>query len=187
MRRTLAAAMTIAALTLTLTLTGAGCENPSGRYVQHTSEISECGGFHDWSAPGVKSNTDYCAAEMLHWHYNPETGKLAIADTRAFLNCCGTHSISVREKEGVYVVKETDAPDGMGGRCGCMCVFDFETEFSVEVDAQALLPLRIVRDVTDDSQGEEVLFDGTLDLNQGAGSEVLDDTDIGMWCQPAHY
>ena len=80
----------------------------------------------------------------------------------------------------MYVVAETDAPTSGGGRCDCLCVFDFAlTASDIPVGR---IPLRLTRHVTDEGGAPSVVWEGEIDLGAGSGSVVLDTTDAGMWC-----
>jgi hypothetical protein len=142
-----------------------------------SSDISECGGF---DAAGYKAAGDYCDAELLVWSYDAEAGRAGLIDQRILLNCCGDHSMSATLVDGVYVLEEVDAPEGGSGRCDCMCVFDFGIELEV---GGGLMPVRIVRDVTDEGGEATTVWEGVIDLGAGSGSVVIDDSDIGMWCE----
>jgi hypothetical protein len=142
--------------------------------------ISACGGFQAEDSPG---STDYCAAEMLHWTYASDTQTLKLTDARVLLNCCGNHSFTVEEQNGVYVFTQTDAPDGGGVRCPCMCVFDFVIE--VQGIPAGTIPICINRDVTDRPESSSLVIETDLDLTQGSGSIVIDDTDVDPWCEEA--
>ena len=147
--------------------------------------ISACGGFEAEGSPlfGHPDASDYCAAEVLHWTYESDTQTLKLADARVLLNCCGDHSFTVEEQNGVYVFTETDAPEGGWGRCACMCVFDFIIE--VQGIPAGTIPIRIDRDVTDWPEGSGLVIEADLDLTQGSGSITIDETDVGPWCEEA--
>ncbi len=147
--------------------------------------ISGCGGFQAEGSPlfGNPDASDYCAAEMLHWNYDGQTQTLKLADARILLNCCGDHSFVVEEQDGVYVFTQTDAPEGGWGRCACMCVFDFTIE--VQGVPAGTIPIRINREVTDWPEGSGLVIEADLDLTQGSGSILIDETDVGPWCEEA--
>jgi hypothetical protein len=163
---------------LSTSVAAAACGGGGGPEIAQQQAVSECGGFE--AQLRTTADTGYCDAEVLLWSYDSETSTLSLADNRIFLNCCGEHSMVVTEEEGVYVVTETDAPEFGDARCGCMCVFDFTVEVYDIVD-QAF-DFELVRDVTDSESGPEVVYEGSLDLSEGSGSIVLDETDIGDWC-----
>jgi len=62
-----------------------------------------------------------------------------------------------------------------------MCVYDFEV--TLEQLPAGLLPIKLVRDVTDDNAPAKTIYTGQLDLSKGSGSTTLDPSDAGTWCQ----
>ena len=144
-----------------------------------TSTTSECGGFA--ATTREASTAGYCDAEVLAWSYDADSGSVSLADERMLLNCCGDHSISASLVDGVYVLEEVDAPEGGAGRCDCMCVFDFAIELAGV--GPGSMPIRILRDVTDQGDGQVLVWEGSIDLGLGSGAEIIDDSDIGMWCE----
>lgn len=173
MTRTLSAGAAILALALAACEGGPTFENP----LEQTSAVSECGGF-----PQTRdlADGDYCDAEVLSWQYEEASQTLWLADNRILLNCCGDHSMTISEEQGVYVATERDAPEFDDARCGCMCVFDYTLEANIP---EGTIALRVVRDVTDWPEGSGTVFDDTIDLTQGSGSVILDDVPITDWCQ----
>jgi hypothetical protein len=145
-----------------------------------TDEVSDCGGFpelrppvpHDGPIPG------YCDAERLLWTYDADTAVLDLTNTRIELNCCGVHGMDIELVDGVYVVTEQDDPEPGGGRCDCICVYDFAlTTSGVPAD---VIELRLERLVTD-SGPSRVVWEGVIDLGEGEGEiEVSDEP--SMWC-----
>ena len=103
---------------------------------------------------------------------------LRLQDRRIQLNSCGVREVRLSVVDEVIEVREWDGPDGAGGRCWCTGVFDFV------IDLACLPPgvvrLRLVREVVE--TGTITLFDGQLDLAEGQGSKVLDDSPA-PWCQ----
>jgi hypothetical protein len=160
-----------------------GTGEPEGPLYEDTL-TSECGGLGN--AVQALTSGDYCAAEVLDWAFDAETGELALLHQRTTLNCCGEHSVSAAWDGEQIVVTAVDAPEGMGARCACMCVYDFGlTVLNVPAGAapQALVWRERVTDAeTQEDGGVRVVFDGTLDLGQGAGRVVISDTE-SMWCQ----
>jgi hypothetical protein len=156
---------------------GPGGNNDPGSITQ-AQQISECGGFNKARTLALTESGDYCAAELLNWQYDEAAQKLTLTDARAELNCCGARTMVLEEKEGVYVVTETDGPDNFG-RCTCMCVFDLRLE--AQGIASGVIPIRIVRNVTDSGAAPAVIFEGELDLSAGAGSVVISDAE-SFWC-----
>ena len=142
--------------------------------------ISDCGGFEASGGTIFNPPADYCAAEVLHWLYEPETQTLKLGDARILLNCCGDHSMSMELDGGVYVFTEMDAPEGGWGRCACMCVFDYT--ITVHGMPEELISIRIDRDVTDDQDPLATVFETQLDLTLGSGYAIIDDEPMEMWC-----
>ncbi len=170
----------------TPTSTTTGTSTATG--LEQTPLVSDCGGFIKQTkiAPPTPDPATYCDAERLLWAYDAETGSLGLTDARMLLNCCGEHSIEVTLDEGTYVIAERDAPqivNGMGARCGCMCVFDFGV--SVEGIPSGVLPIRVTLDVTDSAEGVKVVYEGSLDLAAGSGAVTLDATTVEPWCSGA--
>ena len=164
-------------------LVWAGCnETESGGTheptFRHTSAVSDCGGFgevvHD------DSDSTYCESELLRWTYDAATRQLEIDHDRLLLNCCGEHSTELELVDGVYVLTEIDEPEAGGGRCDCMCVFDYSVVVD-DLDADEI-DLAIVLDVTDDAAPVQT-WTGTLDLTLGDGEIVISNEDVGMWCE----
>jgi hypothetical protein len=145
---------------------------------QASYRVSECGGFAELER---SEGAGYCGANRLDWTYDAVAGKLTLADKRVLLNCCGDHSVKVKQENGTYVITEIDAPEQGGGRCLCMCVYDFEV--TIAHAGGGPISIEIERDVTDDSEPAETVFSGQLDLSAGSGSEVLASTDVSLWCE----
>jgi hypothetical protein len=178
--------LALATILGSLLLWGCGAEvekDPGSNPLNATFDVSECGGF----ARAAKADLapGYCDAEVLDWSYDGASGKLSLSDKRVLLNCCGDHSVTVtQDSSGTFVITEIDAPQAQNGgaRCHCMCVYDFDASFSI-YSAGGLVPIKLVRDVTDDNEPPKTVFSGQLNLSAGSGSEVLDTTDVGMWCE----
>ncbi len=150
--------------------------------ITQQSTTSQCGGFAQ-PRDGADEPA-YCEAEVLSWSYDAAQAELHLIDKRMELNCCGEHDMSIVKQGDVYVVTEVDAPevfDGQEARCSCMCVYDFALD--VQGITEQVIRIELVRDVTDDAQGPQILFTGALDLTQGSGFEILDATP-SMWCEP---
>jgi hypothetical protein len=159
--------------------------DPSNPGLTQTPLISECGGFLGQAKvePPAPDPATYCEAERLLWTYDAEAGSLGLTNARIVLNCCGEHSIEVREEDGTYVIAERDAPElveGMEARCNCSCVFDFGV--SVEGIEAGVIDVRIVRDVTDDMESEKVVYEGKIDLSEVQGAITVDPTSADPWC-----
>lgn len=147
-------------------------------------EISECGGFEPRSGSGDSGDYDtpppYCDAEVLYWSYDAARQELSFNNSRVELNCCGDHGVIVTEQGGTITVTEIDEPEGGAGRCNCMCVFDFAA-IAAPV-ALGSVEVELVRHVTDGGQ-PNVVWQGTLDLAEGSGFEVVDTTP-SYFCEP---
>ncbi len=157
--------------------TAVGCKQ--GLALEQQDDTSACGGFAAQTSSTVWAVGDYCDAEMFYWEYDSAAQSLSLANERILLNCCGEHSMTVVEEDGVYVVTERDAPEFSDARCGCMCVFDF----SVDVQGIPLgtIPIRVVRNVTDNEDGPEVVLEESIDLGEGSGAFVIDPIPTD-WC-----
>jgi len=136
------------------------------------ASLSECGGFDLDRLPDNDPRTEYCDHEVLHWRYDLATETLEIIDSRVLLNCCGEHHIEADIVDGVLVVTETDMPEMGGLRCGCMCTFDFS--LTLEGVPAESVELQLVRHVTDDGAGEEVVWQGNVHLALGTGAVIID-------------
>jgi len=157
-----------------------GYSSGPGSITSQSDQVSNCGGFEQQGDALFDAGLPYCDAEVLHWRYDAATGILELADARILLNCCGIHSMQIAEQDGVYVITERDEPEFDNARCACMCVYDFTIEASGI--AEGVIPLRIEREVTDWEEGSGLVWEGELDLSQGSGSVVIDETDVGPWC-----
>ena len=125
---------------------------------------------------------DYDLYLHTYWSYDATTAELFLSDNRIELNCCGEHDMSIAKQGDVYVVTETDAPEQIGdgtSRCFCICVFDYS--MTAQPIREDVIQLRIVRDVTDSDEGPQTVFEGSLDLTEGGGSVVIDETP-SEWC-----
>jgi hypothetical protein len=183
---------TLALLTSLIAACGSDAKNPDpanpSELIPQTYAISQCGGFESkstFSAPAPGAPASYCDAELLSWRYEKATGKLVLSNTRASLNCCGDRTMKIEEKDGVYLVTETDEPQaivtGSGptkARCGCMCVFDLSVEAQSIPEAE--IEVKLARDVTDSGSAAQALWSGKLNLAAGAGTVVLDKNPIGL-------
>ncbi|MBW2731225.1 MAG: hypothetical protein JRH20_02465 [Deltaproteobacteria bacterium] len=139
--------------------------------------ISECGGFGQLSAEQPAST--YCDAEVIEWRHDPATSTLKIVNKRVLLNCCGEHSMSAAWEGETLVLKELDVPTEAGGRCRCECTFDFE--ITIDNIASPLLSVRVEREVVQPDEQKTVIR-ATLDLGEGNGSLVVDNTNLGSLC-----
>ncbi len=175
---------TIITITALAGVLAAGCNSLPQEF-----GVSECGGFGGeahfaMTAAGDDDDTEpgYCDAEVLHWTYTPALEELAIQNDRVMLNCCGNHSIAIRDDGGgAYTITETDAPEGLdGARCGCMCNFDFA--LSAREIPEGPIDVTLVLDVTDSSSGPVTKWSGTIDLADGFGDIVVLESDEEGFC-----
>ncbi|MBW2454936.1 MAG: hypothetical protein JRI68_10510 [Deltaproteobacteria bacterium] len=150
--------------------------------ITQQSTVSQCGGFDpqvvEYDQPD-SGELGYCDAEVLHWSYEASSQQLIIVDSRMELNCCGEHSSTIVKDGDTYVVTQVDAPEGGMGRCDCECVFDFELQ--AEGIPAETIQLQVLRDVTDNGAGPQLVFEGSFDLTQVAGEEVID-PNPSDWC-----
>lgn len=135
-------------------------------------QFSGCGGFLPVRAAGA---TD-CGDETLQWVVNSESATVTLVNSNIWLNCCGTHTMSIFDSDGVYTLAEVDEPENGVTRCKCMCLFDYSMElpglFVGPVD------IRITRFVSDSGDPTTVIWEGTIDLSAETG-EVIIKTDVG--------
>jgi hypothetical protein len=166
---------------------------PTPTPLPFTAAVSECGGFSpakpgDTPAPLPlplpPAPADYCKAEVLAWSHDAASGRLELRDSRVLLNCCGDRAIKATLENGVYVLRETDGPEGgaAGARCNCLCVFDFD--LIVEGVKGNSIDVELRRDVLDDNSKEQVVWAGKLDLTQLSGQIVVDSSDAEGFCNP---
>jgi len=147
-------------------------------------QVSDCGGFpqaSEKSVPPPSEEDEDCGDDTLEWSYDSASETVSLLNKGVFLNCCGTHSVTVDLEEAVYVVTEVDDPesDGLNDlRCGCMCSFDYSVE--VPDIAEGDFVMRIVRSVSDQTPAVWTAWEGTLDLTQGSGEELIE-AQVG-WC-----
>lgn len=135
---------------------------------------------------GIPDDDTYCDAEILHWSFDSSTGRLILLDARILLNCCGEHDMYAEQlDDGTYLITETDGPmkigDGSYDRCLCTCVFDYRL-YIEDIDADRI-SIKVVRDIEEEEEIIEV-FEGELDLTEESGSFVIDNTDVGEFCDP---
>ena len=146
----------------------------------YQAALSDCGGFDV-----TVELSEYCAAEVLTWDYDPSTKLLIFSDSRIVLNCCGEHDMSIQLEDGVYTITEYDRPmQGRGGiRCVCICPFDYEIE--VQDMPAGEIQVQLLRDISDDERWNNTLvWEGKLDLTQESGNVVIDDVSAEDGCEP---
>jgi hypothetical protein len=135
---------------------------------------------------GIPDDDTYCDAEVLHWSFNDAARRLTLLDARIVLNCCGEHDMyAERIGRGAYLITETDAPmkieDGGYDRCLCTCVFDYQL-YIEDIDTDRI-SIQLVRDIEENDDIIDV-FEGELVLTEKSGSLVIDETDVGAFCDP---
>jgi hypothetical protein len=180
-----------------LGLAAGGCamQDQPGDLVEHTTAVSQCGGFQEAPLQTFedrnfkdKDYDAYCAREMLYWKYNSATEVLSLANTRVLLNCCGDHHVTVEKNGDIYTVTEIDDPPGghSGYRCGCLCVFDYLTE--IPNVAPKDIHLHLALEVNNDGESAVGLqYDGVLPLStKSAGEIVIDPHPEDVWCNPSY-
>lgn len=149
------------AVLLWLSCTSDSPVQDSGGFVNRNSRVSECGGFP--SVSRTAADPDSGSIELLIWTYDTKTRTLTVLNRRVNLNCCGEHSIKASRVGEEIVISENDQPLD-GGRCRCMCNFDFSTE--IEGLSPGAVNLRLELTVDD------TLFmkwSGTIRLTDGSG------------------
>ncbi|RJO71891.1 MAG: hypothetical protein C4523_03510 [Myxococcales bacterium] len=141
------------------------CDEPQA--VGSNPALSDCGGF-----PGGRSITSECEDEMLSWSYDAESFTVSFFNINAHLNCCGDHAIEVfyNGGDGLFTIQETDAPENGSDRCFCECLFDFAIDVA---NVSGMMPVELLRDVTDDDQPALPLWSGTIDLTEGYGDILI--------------
>lgn len=141
----------------------------------HEGVVSEAGGFAEPEQRlAVDGEERYCSAEVLRWRYDRTLGTLQLADSRLLLNCCGQRAMRVHRIDSLYEITERDEPDAADPRCDSVCAFDFAVSIPEVVPGKAFV--RLLRDVTDVQGSATLVWQGEIDLAQGAGEVVLDST-----------
>lgn len=132
----------------------------------HSDSISECGGF-DAGTLAVLKSTSGCN-DMLNWQYDASKKTLTVLNAQVSLNCCGLHSIEVAEIDGGYEMTEVDMSKN-GGRCLCMCLFDFETVIKdvAPESIKFVLKRRI------EESGTKEIWNNSIDLTQNIDPVLL--------------
>ncbi len=141
------------------------------------AKASECGGF---AAKRTKESDIECRDEGLAWQYDNASKTVSFLNDDAWLNCCGEHSvtISLNEETNVYEIRETDKPVNGGGRCNCMCFFDFNIDLP-DISSDTV-KVKLFRHVTDYGNLPSIVWEGELDLTKGQGYVLIEER-IG-WC-----
>lgn len=168
---------------------GGWCIPEEHEKMTYSFKASACGGFakeENLSEPeGETEETPYCDAEALRVSYDNTKKELVISDDRVLLNCCGDHRSTVSLENGVYVIRQKDAPEQDGARCYCMCVFDFKsTIVNPNFDSSKIIDVMILREVTDENSGEEKeIWSGQIDLSKSSQEIIVDNKSVDPWCQ----
>ena len=138
----------------TMTDTGA----TDSEFMIVASKVSECGGF-DSEKRNVRS-TD-TETETLIWEFDSKTGILDLIHAGLVLNCCGIHTIEASIENDILTLFEDDQPDSTGGRCRCICPFDFAITLSgmKSGDVTLRIMLRVDDDTTEHWTGQINLGD----------------------------
>lgn len=139
--------------------------NSQDGFVNKNSRVSECGGFT--SASITVADPDTSVTEKLIWNYDTKTRTLSLLNKRVNLNCCGQHSISAFREGGDIVISESDQPLN-GGRCRCMCLYEFYTEIAGLSAADVNLRLELKVDAT-----LFIKWSGTILLAEGSGEITI--------------
>jgi hypothetical protein len=147
--------------------------NPVQEEVGINAKVSDCGGFEEHTKTlSQRQRSSQCRDEQLVWRYNQQTNVLLLSNQNVWLNCCGEHTVSLSFNRDTteYEMRETDAPLSPGGRCYCMCFFDFNIELP-NISAQAL-SVSVYRYVTD-AGPEQMVWRGIIELQTGSGEVVI--------------
>lgn len=122
----------------------------------------------------IEKTDAYCAAERVEWSYDSESQVLTVDHRRVEMNCCGERSVEAHQTgENAYEIREFDRPDENGGRCGCLCYFDYKIEIP---DVSGSTDLDVIRKKTEmpDSEPETIdVWSGTLSLSDGSGENTI--------------
>lgn len=174
MRKTLMKYLPIV-LTFSLVLL-TGCDLFTALFgnIGENTMVSECGGFH---REGESDDDEYCADEILLWEYDQVTKTVHFCNENVWLNCCGKHAMTITKEQDIYVINEEDKPEFGGGRCDCMCFFDFAIDLP-DMQPESI-PVALYRHVTDEGSRTQV-WQGEIDLVQQQGN-ILIQSDVG-WC-----
>lgn len=161
-------------------LAASGCTHVSWRDVPGSEGVGD-----NTSARFTEENGDYCAAEVLRWHYDVPERRLTVTDARLLLNCCGQREIVVERADSMVEIIETDRPSETHGRCSENCAFDLVA--IVEGVAAGPTVVRLLRDVVDVQGSPELIWEGALSLPRvAAGAALLDGAHAGPACRDGH-
>lgn len=116
--------------------------------------------------------------EKIIWKYDKKSKTVCFVNKDVLLNSCGEPSVSVslNEAAGIYEIRETDAPEivgGVPGRCRWNSFFDFQAELSGIRSKK--IKVRLFRSVFEDEH-PLLVWEGELNLRSGHGSEFIEDS-----------
>lgn len=156
------------------------------------ASVSGCGGFPGEAettrqAVGVGDDAiteaEVDCSELLEWTYDQVSSTVTFLHRNADLNCCASLSIMVKvtEQSGTVELAETDDAEE---HCKCMCTYDFRAEVP---NVQGTLNVTLTRWVSewDGDTGPKTRWEGTIDLNAGSGTVVLEERTGEDGCSPS--
>ena len=132
-------------------------------------------------SPSQEDESESCRDERFLWQYDEESETVHFLNKNAWLNCCGTRSISIflDKQTGDFEIEETD--DSLNGvRCACMCFYDFEIDLIGSTIISDIIHVTLTR-VIDGHEYE--MWNGDLVLSVGEGDELIEEN-LG-YCPPA--
>ena len=143
------------------------------RILSIDAQVSGCGGFDvlkkEFMYKSIESSE---CSERIIWQYDQDSQILRFLNKDAWLNCCGEHSIivSMDKETGVFIIDEIDEPELSGGRCWCMCFFDFKVDL-LNISLEKI-EVELYRYITD-REPRFIVWEGQLDLGKGYGDIVI--------------
>ncbi|HPS30996.1 MAG TPA: hypothetical protein PLZ43_12120 [bacterium] len=156
-----------------------GCSDNNN--IAENIKISECGGFESGVVTKLPSEDgeDVVAdcSQLLIWSYDESSGVLNIMNEAVSLNCCGKHSVLVKENDGGYDFNIIDKSDN-GARCDCDCSFDFGADITGVENSP--VNLKVYTDVEEEEE-KTLQWEGTLDMTQKNGTIIVKER-TGDWC-----
>ena len=157
----------------------ADAETTDPVFVTLNPRASACGGFEviEQAFDDRAAELSECTDETLDWEVDSENGVIHFINSGVWLNCCGDHSIEAYIQDGVYVIREEDSPAQEGGRCRCMCLFEFAVDVPL---VEGTIAVRLERYITENGETPETTWSGDIDLAGGTGQIVIRE-DVG-WC-----
>jgi len=138
-------------------------DDETGAVVVSEALVSECGGFS--AEKSTRSAAD--STETMTWEYEASSKTLRFHHAALMLNCCGVHTVDAWFEDGMVGIEENDQP-AEGGRCKCICPFDFNVTLTgIEQDS---VEVSILLTIDDDTTEH---WTGTIDCAQGSGTVVI--------------